>query len=197
MTLSVETHGHSRAGRLVGAEISLATPRLTLRPMSGADVARIYEVNRRLNTRYLSAPPLDKEALEELRAVFEGEWTLFGLGYLMICRGEASIGHARLKFIPDCASGHAAELTFAIAPAEQGRGYASEAVAAVLRFAFREAGLDYVVACVEPDNHASVAVVEKNGLVPVATGRHYGRLMRRYILPNLMWRAQQRALGKA
>jgi RimJ/RimL family protein N-acetyltransferase len=197
MTLVSESLGHSLRGRPAPAEIFLATPRLTLRPMSGADVSRIYEVNRRLNRRYLSAPPLDRVAIEELRAVFEGEWQLFGLGYLMICRGEDSVGHARLKFIADCASGRAAELTFAIAPAAQGQGYASEAVAAVLRFAFLEARLDYVVACVEPDNYASVRVVEKNGLAPVATGRHHGRTMRRYILPQQMWRAQRRALATA
>ncbi|MBM3535709.1 MAG: GNAT family N-acetyltransferase [Alphaproteobacteria bacterium] len=197
MTLVANSYGHPDPGRQAPTEIFLATPRLTLRPMSGTDVSRIYEVNRRLNPRYLSAPPLDRDAMEELRAVFEGEWQIFGLGYLMICRGEDSVGHARLKLIPDCASGRAAELTFAIAPAEQGHGYASEAVAAVLRFAYKAAEIDYVVACVEPHNYASVRVIEKNGLVPVATGKHHGRMMRRYILPRLMWAAQQRALGNA
>ncbi|MBM3534757.1 MAG: GNAT family N-acetyltransferase [Alphaproteobacteria bacterium] len=191
------TFGLQQTGRPVAEQIMLATPRLTLRLMSGADVTRLYEVNQRLNARSLTAPPLDREAIEELRAVFEGEWHLFGLGYLMICQGGRPVGHVRLKLIPDCVSGRAAELSFAIVPAEQGHGYASEAVAAVLRFAFETAGLDYVVACVEPDNHASVVVVERNGLVPVATGRHHGRLMRRYLLPSLMWRAQQRAIGNA
>jgi [ribosomal protein S5]-alanine N-acetyltransferase len=197
MTLAATSFGYPQPARQAIESVAMATPRLTLRPMGRADVACIYEVNRRLNRRYHDAPPLDHDALEELRAVFEGEWHLFGLGYLMVCRGRESIGHVRLKFIPDCVSGRAAELTFAIAPAEQGLGYASEAVGAVLRFAFERAGLDYVVACVEPDNMLSARVVEKNGLVPVATGRHHGRLMRRYILPNLMWRAQQRALGHA
>lgn len=197
MTFAATTFGYPLPGRQPTEEVALATERLTLRPMGRADVARIYEVNRRLNRRYLESPPLDQEALEGLRAVFEGEWHLFGLGYLMVCRGRESVGHVRLKFIPDCVSGRAAELTFAIAPAEQGLGYASEAVAAVLRFAFETAGLDYVVACVEPENEVSARVVEKNGLVPVATGRHHGRIMRRYILPNLMWRAQQRALWHA
>lgn len=163
--------------------------------MNRSDVARIYEVNRGLNPRYLSAPPLDAEGLEELRATFEGEWLAFGIGYLMICRAAETIGHVRLKCIPDCTSGAAAELTYAITPQFQGMGYATEAVGLVLRFGFEEAKLDYVLACVEPDNFASIRVAEKNGLAPVATGKVHGRVMRRFILPASMWRAQQRAAG--
>ena len=199
MTLAATFQSSSLSGRQATLEVALATRRLRIRSMRRDDVARIYEVNRSLNPKYLSAPALDAEGLEELRQQFEAEWLLTGLGYLMVCRkdDDASVGHVRLKWIPDCASGRAAELTYAVAPLFQGEGYATEAVAAVLRFAFEEAGLDYVVACVEPDNIASVRVVEKNGMVPVAEGRVHHRHMRRYLVPASMWRAQQRALMRS
>lgn len=194
MTLAVPSSSPMNAGRQAAFGPVLASPRLRVRQMGRDDVARIYDVNRSLNRRYLSAPPLDLEGLDELRQVFEGEWRQYGLGYLMICRDDETVGHVRLKCIPDCTSGRAAELTYAIAPAHQDKGYATEAVGMVLKFAFEEAGVDYVVACVEPHNAASVRVVEKNGLAWVATGKIHGRTMRRYILPATMWRAQRRAL---
>ncbi len=183
------------SGRQAAIQAALAPRRLQVRPMGRDDVERIYEVNRRLDRRYLSAPPLDKEGLEELRHVFEGEWLRHGLGYLVVCHDDDTVGHVRLKYIADCTSGRAAEVTYAIAPAFQDLGYATEAVGIVLEFAFEEAGVDYVVACVEPDNEASVRVAEKNGFALVATGKVNGRLMRRYILPASMWRAQRRALS--
>jgi RimJ/RimL family protein N-acetyltransferase len=166
-----------------------------MRQMDGDDVARIYEANRSLNQRYLSAPSLDLDGLDELRQVFEGEWRTYGLGYMMVCHDDEVVGHVRLKCIPDCTSGRAAELTYSITPAYQDRGYATEAVGLALQFAFEQAHVDYVVACVEPMNAASVRVVEKNGLAWVATGKMHGRVMRRYILPMAMWRAQRNALA--
>lgn len=195
MTLAAPFSSSTHTGRQAAFGPVLASSRLRVRQMGRDDVARIYEVNRSLNRRYLSAPPLDLEGLEELREAFEGEWRKFGLGYLMVCHEDETIGHVRLKYIPDCTSGRAAELTYAIAPAHQDRGYATEAVGMVLKFAFEEARVDYVVACVEPTNPASMRVVEKNGLAWVATGKMHGRLMRRYILPQSMWRAQRRALA--
>lgn len=178
--------------------IELTTTRLELRPMGRADVERIYETNRNLNEDYMAAPALDREALEELRGQFELEWRAYGMGYLMVFHAETDmpVGHVRLKWIPGCASGRAAALTYAIDAPYQCRGYATEAVAAVLRFAFTEAGLDYVVACVEPDNIPSVRVVEKNMMAAVAEGRTYHRRMRRYLMPAAMWKAKQRTLAR-
>jgi RimJ/RimL family protein N-acetyltransferase len=195
MTVAATALQPPNRGRQAPEGVVLATRRLRVRPMIRDDVERIYEVNRHLNPEYLSAPALDAAGLEELRAAFEGEWLATGMGYLMACRIEDDepLGHVRLKLIPNCASGRTAELTYAIAATHQNQGYATEAVAAVLRFAFEDARLDYVVACVEPENLASCRVVEKNGMVTVAKGRVYGRMMRRYLLPQTMWIAQRRA----
>lgn len=63
-----------------------------------------------------------------------------------------------------------AELGYWIAPAEQGRGLMTEAVRAIVRFAFEEIGLHKItVGCVE-DNRASHKVIKKIGF------RYTGRL---------------------
>jgi [ribosomal protein S5]-alanine N-acetyltransferase len=48
-----------------------------------------------------------------------------------------------------------------------GRGIATEAARACLRYAFLEAGLDRVVAGVDAPNAASTRVLEKLGMKPV------------------------------
>lgn len=195
MTLAAPFSSSMRLGRQAAFGQALASPRLRLRPMTSGDVGRIYEANRGLNRRYLASPPLDQEKLEELRQMFEGEWYRYGLGYLMVCHDDETVGHVRLKCIADRTSGRAAELTFATDPAHRGKGYATEAVGVVVADAFERAGMDYVVACVDPVDEAAARVVEKNGFAWVSTGKMHGRVMRRYILPLAMWRAQRRAMG--
>lgn len=54
---------------------------------------------------------------------------------------------------------------YEISPLHQGRGYMSEALAAVLAWGFREMGLNRVEANVHPDNRASLAVLSRLGFV--------------------------------
>jgi ribosomal-protein-alanine N-acetyltransferase len=52
-------------------------------------------------------------------------------------------------------------------------GYATEAAAATLRYAFEVLGLDRIVAVVQPENFASQSVIEKIGLRYVKEARFY------------------------
>lgn len=54
-----------------------------------------------------------------------------------------------------------------------GRGLATEAARASLRFGFEHLGLGRIVAVVNPANHASRHVIEKLGLRHVKVGRYY------------------------
>src|SRR5690606_38652938 len=56
-----------------------------------------------------------------------------------------------------------AEVGFMLAPAHWGKGYAAEAVRAVLRFAFEAMDLHRVEADVDPDNGASLRLLERLG----------------------------------
>jgi RimJ/RimL family protein N-acetyltransferase len=56
---------------------------------------------------------------------------------------------------------HEAELAYALHHQEWGQGYASEATCALLAFGFTTLGLHRVFATCDPDNRASVRVLQK------------------------------------
>lgn len=57
-----------------------------------------------------------------------------------------------------------AEIGYAIGPAFQGSGYASEACQAVINYMFENAGVHTLQAVAHVDNHASQAVMKKCGM---------------------------------
>jgi ribosomal-protein-alanine N-acetyltransferase len=57
------------------------------------------------------------------------------------------------------------EIFFGLSPAYWNKGYMTEAAGAVLRYGFETLNLKEIVAGVKPKNSASIAVLEKTGLV--------------------------------
>lgn len=80
--------------------------------------------------------------------------------------------------------GPRAELGFNLARPYWSRGYGTEAVDAVVTFAFTLQGIERVQALCHVDNHASARVLEKAGM------RYEGTLRRYMIFPNLGPEAQ-------
>ncbi len=199
MTLAGTSFSSPSSGRGAPRGVAVATARLDLKAMDRGDVVRISALNDLLQQKDVDVPALDREALDELCARFDAEWRFHGMGHLMILRREDDqpVGHVHLKWLADAKSGRTAELSYAIDAPYQNQGYATEAVDGMLGFAFDRAGLDYVIACVEPDNLASVRVAEKNGMAPMAEGRFRYRLVRRYLMPALMWRFHKKLRGRA
>jgi RimJ/RimL family protein N-acetyltransferase len=68
-------------------------------------------------------------------------------------------GLVKRETLPD------ADVGFAFLPQYRSKGYATESAAAVLAHARQSLRLDRIVAITSLDNHASVAVLEKIGLV--------------------------------
>lgn len=54
-----------------------------------------------------------------------------------------------------------------------GKGYATEACTRLLQFAFEDTPLETVVACIDPDNHASRHVLTKCGMIETGLIRAY------------------------
>jgi RimJ/RimL family protein N-acetyltransferase len=73
------------------------------------------------------------------------------------------------------------QLIYALAPAFRGRGYASEAVRAVIASA-QSAGLAPIVATTEANNTASITVLRACGFTPVVETIERGRAVVRYVL---------------
>jgi RimJ/RimL family protein N-acetyltransferase len=100
-------------------------------------------------------------------------WGAHGVGMWAVreAGSGAFLGTVGLHDRPD---GRGFALRFALVPASQGRGYASEAAAAALRFAHERAGLARVVAVARESNIASRMVLGGIGMVECDAYRRDG-----------------------
>jgi RimJ/RimL family protein N-acetyltransferase len=87
-----------------------------------------------------------------------------GFSYWPVFAGADFIGCCGLKPRDPAARVH--ELGFYFVPASWGRGYASEAGASVVEFAWRALGVAALFAGHHPDNHGSRRALEKLGFRP-------------------------------
>ena len=148
---------------------ALETERLALRPLSGSDLDAAHRIsNEPLVRHYLwDDQPVSKPAIEgvisrSLKTFAEEEFGLFGVR-LRDSDGEL-IGYCGFLRIEGT---ERVELLYALLPEWWGKGLATEASLACLRFAFEEAGLERVVAGADLPNTASLRVIEKLGMRPV------------------------------
>lgn len=70
-----------------------------------------------------------------------------------------------IGFCGFAASDEGPEIGWRLAPAYWGRGLASEAARAALHHGFETLGFSQVIATVQPDNRASIRIVEKLGML--------------------------------
>ncbi len=151
----------------------LVTPRLVLRAPRTTDVAEIRRLLR-ANHEHLKpwnpAPPPgeDPSSITEISKTVlrqRREWKL-GRGYVfMVAEREhpgTLIGKIALSGIMRGAM-YGAYLGYWMSEDVQGRGYVTEALRAVLDFAFGPAGLHRVQAAIMPRNARSLRVIEKLG----------------------------------
>jgi ribosomal-protein-alanine N-acetyltransferase len=170
----------------------LRTRRLSIRPLTAADGGDVYavfaapEVMRYWN----SSPPRD---LSEA-----GEWAAYladmhrRLGYAQWRLSERATGRlVGIAGLQPLDGGPEVEVTYALAPAAWGRGFATEAATASLRYAFGEAGLDRVVGIAKRDNGASIAVLRKAGLRALGEAEYWGKPWEKYEIAVADWRAEQ------
>jgi RimJ/RimL family protein N-acetyltransferase len=145
-----------------------------------------------LETRHLTLIPADPKALlavieqpgpaDELRGLYVSgdvspEWIAalrdagggpdpWRHGFFVVERdGQEVIGSAGFKGPPD--SGGMVEIAYGIVPSREGRGYATEAAGALVRFAQADDRVRLVRAHTLPEANASTHVLRKCGFVQV------------------------------
>lgn len=144
------------------------TDRLSLRPAAESDVDDTWRY-RRLDdvARYIGyAPP----TLEAYREVFVEPGRLGKT--LVIELGDSVIGDLMLmvedgwaqREVAEQATEVQAELGWALDPAYGGQGYATEAVAGLIRICFEDLGLRRVTANCFADNKSSWRLMERLGM---------------------------------
>lgn len=135
-----------------------------LQPSDAPDIMRIYadpEV-----TKYWSSPPMRE--LGEAQRLIEDVHRLFAAHTLYewgLARLEDPRVIGTLTFASLDQKNRRAEIGFALARDAWGHGYMREAVAVALDFAFGQLDLTRIEADVDPDNAASLRLLEDLGFV--------------------------------
>ena len=146
---------------------TLETERLILRPFRDEDVDDYFGV---LDTsevrRWLHLPAgLNRSNAWQQMAVFLGEWALRGTGQWALEERSsgAFLGRAGL-YRPEYPDWPGVEVGWTLHPDHWGRGYATEAGAEAIRYAFEDLDLDRIYSCILPENEASQAVAVRLGM---------------------------------
>ncbi len=89
----------------------------------------------------------------------------FGFWCLYFKDGPDLLGFCGLRYFNDPrAAGREVEILYGLVEGYWGKGLATEAAKAVLRYGFEESGLDRIYAGADPPNAASFRVMEKLGM---------------------------------
>jgi RimJ/RimL family protein N-acetyltransferase len=148
---------------------TLQTERLVLRPLVAEDAPAIHRIsNKPAVRRYLwDDAPVTSAQIEDVVAQSVRMFSEHGVGLFGVRLRDSA------ELVGFCGFGHTRdgpqeiELIYALLPELWGRGLATEASRACLRYAFAHARLDRVVAGADPPNTASLRVIEKLGMKAV------------------------------
>ena len=142
----------------------LETERLILRPV---DPDRDFEPWAKAmadeNTvRYLGTKPMNRAESWRSMAMAIGHWAIRGYGFFSLEHRETGEWVGRVgPWYPE--GWPAPEVGWTISPDHLGRGYATEAALASLRYAFDTLGWKQVIHVIMEGNEASMAVARKIG----------------------------------
>ena len=168
-----------REGILPG-ELELQTDRLRLRPYRLSDFEAMHGLmSRRETHRFPRREPFSEEESWTRLLRHIGHWSEFGYGFMAVEEraggrfvGEAGLGLFQRGLGPDYAG--YPEATWTVASDCQGRGYATEAAAAVLDWADRN-GLARTRCMIHCENAPSLAVAAKLGYVEIGRALYLGQ----------------------
>lgn len=158
---------HERAPRI-------ETARLTLRPHLAGDFPAMERLwTDPAVTRFIGGRPSTAEEVWGRLLRYAGLWQVLGYGYWAVEErltrrfvGDVGLADFRRTIEPSLAG--MPEMGWVLIPEAQGRGFATEAVRAVLSWRAKALGPGRTVCLVAPDNAASLRVAEKTGFAPFA-----------------------------
>ncbi|QLG09817.1 GNAT family N-acetyltransferase [Deinococcus sp. D7000] len=162
----------------INAAPTLLTPRLRLRPHRADDLASCVELwQDPVVTRHTTGRPLTRQDVWTRLLRHPGHWALLGFGYWVAeeresgrLMGEVGLG----RFKRDVLAGRAElekvpEAGWVLLPWAHGRGYAHEAVTAVLDWRDRHLPGTETFCLIQPENAASLRLAAKVGFLERAS----------------------------
>jgi RimJ/RimL family protein N-acetyltransferase len=131
------------------------------------------------------------ESLAEVLAILNkilAHWEQHGFGRWAVIYKEhdALVGWCGLSYLENTGD---VEIGYGIAKPYWGKGLASEAAAAAIKYGFEQLRLDRIVAVAWPDNITSQRVMEKLGMKYVKLARFYNAEMVYYAISREEYRA--------
>jgi ribosomal-protein-alanine N-acetyltransferase len=167
------------AGRDDAGRYLIRTARLRLRPVSLEDLDALYSIwtDPEVREFFWDGEVISREKAEAGVREAMGDFARYGLGLWVATEGEDVVGFCGLRPL-DYAQG--VEILYGFAPSHWGRGFATEAAAAMLRYGFEEVGLDRILGIADRENAASRRVLEKIGMRFEGETLHEGRQEARY-----------------
>ncbi len=163
--------------------VRVETERLRLRPLTEGDVERLHAIYGDAETmRYIGSagrPTPDVDATRRTLGVLLDHGVQHGFTLWAIDErdGDPVVGVAGLLLVEG--RGPEVEAAYLVRRDRWGRGYATEALRAVLGIA-ESLQLERVIALAYPGNEASRRVMEKAGMIPDGTVTAYGHAMTRH-----------------
>ncbi len=158
---------------------SLKTERLSLRVLNMDDKEQFFKY--RSNPEIYRFQSWKPSSIEEIEAFIELNLAAIPNTpctwlQLAVCLKDGRlIGDIGIHFLDD---GCQVELGYTISPDYQGRGYAREAVQAVIDFLFFSLGKHRITASVDPGNLSSIKLLEKMGF------RKEAHFVKSYLMDN-------------
>jgi RimJ/RimL family protein N-acetyltransferase len=165
--------------------LPLETERLLVRPFEPErDAEPLFELWGDEEAMRFVRPA--SASVEEVRERLEQilEWNRSGWGLWALDEREGARLAGTVGLFPLAREGPEIELAYHVVPSLWGRGYATEAGAALLEAAWRETDLDHVVAIAFPENRASIRVMEKLGMTHEGLARYMDHNFVRYSIPR-------------
>jgi RimJ/RimL family protein N-acetyltransferase len=153
----------------------IETARLRGRPCTPGDVGPIAALFGEPEVRRWTSPPgvdWTKDRFELIALRLSAHWLAHRWGPRLWFAGERFVGVAGLQFAIVAGRG-VVEIAYAVLPAEQRRGYAREALAAILAEAPEIAR--EVVACVADGNARSLDLLARAGFLQTGAAEEEGR----------------------
>jgi RimJ/RimL family protein N-acetyltransferase len=170
---------------------ALQTPHLLLRAWTTRDAEVWFNILHEEDIlRYFPNPaPPDREKAEPYIAHHLTHWRTRGYGHWVAVAKQDGlvVGWCGLEYLPELDE---TEVAYLFSHRVWGRGYATEAARAAVRFGFESAGLEAITGLVHPDNVGSVRVLEKCGLTFAEQITLWGMGMSRYRITRARYEEQ-------
>ena len=166
--------------------IILETERLLLREFDESDAAAFYMLGSDpAIIRYTGDPGGGLKSVEQAREVLHArpiaDYQKHGFGrWACVLKSSGQvIGFAGLKHLDELGE---VDLGYRLMPEHWGLGLATEACRPILDYGFSRLRLPRIIGLVDPNNGASVRVLEKLGMNFVGVIDFSGNLVRKYVL---------------